>query len=73
MQHKSRFTLPVRRGEQAPNAKLSAPQVEELRRLAREEGKQPKELAPLFGISANRVGQIVRGEAWAHLLPGASA
>lgn len=64
-----KFTFPTYRGEQSPSAKLTAAQVTELRRLAREEGKLHTELATLFSISATRAGQIVRGEAWTHLLP----
>lgn len=62
------------RGELHPNARLTAEQVAETRRLARR-GVPYRRLGSLFGVSGSNVGYIVRREAWRHLarradLPG---
>lgn len=53
------------RGERASWAKLTEPQVIEIRRLAQH--LRHKDVAALFGISRSMVGLIVRRKEWAHV------
>ncbi len=53
------------RGERNGNAKLTAPEVMEIRRL-RDEGWSYGKLAKWFGISKRMTIRIVKGESWAN-------
>jgi hypothetical protein len=56
----------VLRGEQHPNAKLTAQQVSEMRKL-RASGTLLKDLAAQFGIKEAQVSAIVRRKVWRHV------
>lgn len=51
-------------GEGNPNAKLTAAQVAEIRRMYAAGGVLHRELAAQFGVSRSLVGNIIRGEHW---------
>lgn len=55
-----------RKGEKHPLAKLGAPEVLELRRLA-SLGHTARSLAEQFGISNQQAGKIIRRENWRHI------
>lgn len=51
------------RGEKHANARLTAEQVEAIRK-ARDEGERRREVAARFGVSYGTIGNIWRGETW---------
>ncbi|WP_164926547.1 helix-turn-helix domain-containing protein [Bordetella parapertussis] len=51
-------------GEHRKNRKLTAAQVDELRRLRAEHGWSFKKLGEIFGVSDQNAWQIVRGKTW---------
>jgi hypothetical protein len=51
-------------GEADGNSKLTADQVQEIRRLRTEEGLSQRVLGKMFGVSHINIGFIVRGETW---------
>lgn len=53
-----------RTGEEHPNAKLTAAQVREIRRL-RAEGASHAWLGERFGVSRTAVSNLLRGYTWA--------
>jgi len=56
----------IRRGSQAPNAKLTEQQVREMRQ-ARAKGELPCEIGKRFGVSGSQVSKITLGKAWCHV------
>jgi predicted DNA-binding protein (UPF0251 family) len=54
----------VPRGESHGMVKLTADQVEEIRRLYAEGLYYQRELGEMFGVSQTQVGRIVRGTRW---------
>jgi len=52
-------------GDASHRAKLSWPQVREIR-AAHENGAEPKSLAALFGVSVANIRMILRNETWKH-------
>lgn len=52
------------RGERNPRAKLTEPQVADIRRRYAEGGVRQVDLAREFGVSQPMIGYIVRGEHW---------
>ncbi len=54
-------------GEQAGKAKLTAPQVLEMRRLHTEEGWGCTRLGRLFGVTEQSVMAIIRRQSWRHI------
>jgi DNA-binding transcriptional regulator YiaG len=57
----------LKRGEQHPNAKLTEPQVSEIRRLWRAGGVTQPELARRFSVSDGTIYCIVTGRNWRHV------
>lgn len=57
-------------GEGRWNAKLNKEKVEEIHRL-RKEGALHKEIAAIFGVSRQTIGEVLRGNRWAHVFSGA--
>lgn len=51
-------------GEHRKNRKLTAAQVDELRRLRAEHGWSFRKLGEIFGVSDQNAWQIVRGKTW---------
>lgn len=51
--------------ERNPAARITAEQVEELRRLYRQGGVRQVDLAARFGIAQTQVSRILRNESWA--------
>lgn len=51
-------------GESRTNRKMTAAQVDELRRLRAEHGWSFKKLGEIFGVSDQNAWQIVRGKTW---------
>lgn len=49
----------------SPNAKLSAGQVSDIRRIRAETKASYKDLAEQFGVHLTTIGRIVKGKAWA--------
>lgn len=60
------------RGERMPNAKLTADQVREIRRLYRTGQYVHNQLAEQFGVSPSLIGYVIAGRAWAHVSEVAS-
>jgi hypothetical protein len=57
---------PFKKGEDHPNAKLTAEKVREIRyRVANGEGKRA--VARLFGISCPNLLAIIQGKTWTHV------
>jgi len=54
------------RGEQVNTAKLTAPQVTEIR-IRRQHGEKLKSLAEEFGVSETMISLIVRRRNWQHV------
>jgi len=54
------------RGEDHGNAKLTIADIEKIFRL-RKEGLLYQEIAEIIGIHKGTVGNVLRGERWAHL------
>lgn len=57
------------RGEQHPLAKLSAGDVEEIRRRYAAGGILQKELAGEYGVSREAISRVVRADDWKHVGP----
>lgn len=55
------------RGENAPNAKLTAHQVRQIRSLYKPHVVMRKDLALKFNISRAQIDRIIEGSAWCHL------
>lgn len=55
-----------RPGERHHAARLTAVQIDEIRRL-REAGAMQKDLAARFGVCKQQISRIVRGERWNHV------
>ncbi len=69
--NKDRLITPRRlartaKGERHGMAKLTAPEVEEIRRRYAAGGVGQKRLAAEFGVSQRLIGKIVNGELWRH-------
>ncbi len=64
-----RYTRPDRtaRGEGVGGAKLTAGDVREMRRLYLTGEYSQQDLADRFGVGRENIGQILRGENWAHI------
>jgi hypothetical protein len=58
---------PRRMGEQVTGSKLNADQVKEIKRL-HSEGRGPKELSSLFGVSAVQIWRITSWLKWKHII-----
>lgn len=58
--------LPIRRGTQAKNAKLTDEKVREIRRRC-EAGELQKDVARDVGISQNIVSKIMTRDRWTHV------
>lgn len=54
------------RGEQAGGAKLTEPEVREIKRLL-SEGMSQRKIAAIYGIGQRTVGNINTGERWVHV------
>ena len=57
----------ARKGEDHPMAILSEADVKEIRRLSKEEGLKPKQLAAMFGVSQVTAWNIVTNRSWKHV------
>lgn len=55
---------PVNAGERNPRSKLTAEQVEQVRRAV-SSGETQTEVARRFGVTSQMIGRIVRGQNWA--------
>lgn len=60
--------MPIRIGEQHPNAKLTNQQIMEIRSLWSKGHRNIKVIAINYNISTTNVKSIVDGKLWKHLL-----
>jgi DNA invertase Pin-like site-specific DNA recombinase len=51
-------------GERNSQAKLTEPQVQQIRRLYATDGTTQEALAQQFGVTQTTIGRILRGETW---------
>lgn len=56
----------IRRGAEAPNAKLTDDDVRAIR-LARQSGEQTIDIAKRYGVSGSQISKITLGKAWGHV------
>lgn len=62
-----RFPEKVRRGENSPNSKLTANQVQEIRILYQTTRVSQQKLADKFGVHAAYISKIIRRKRWTHI------
>ncbi len=58
--------IQIRRGNEQPTAKLNDQKVLEIRAAARL-GEKHYLIAKRFGVSAELINRVVRGDAWTHV------